>query len=432
MMPPVLLLQCVALLLLLVCSAFFSNCETVYFSLTPLQIHRIRNRNPRAADRIQRLLLGPTKILSTILIGNTLVNVVAAAIGYVVAERFFPNHGEIVAIPAMTLMLLLFGELTPKRAAVAHAEKMAEIYSSFLPQLITVFTPLRAGVEWVVGLFRKDLHAPDRALSEDELISVIEAGEQQGVLNAEERAMVDGIISLDERQVTEVMTPRVDLAGIDLDDPPDKWVRTAMQSQFRYLILYRRSKDHIEGFIDAPKFLLAPDFNLESARVEPFFVPDTISLAELLNLFRREQRRAAIVSDEYGGTAGLVTIGDILEEIVGDIQSGIGVEKLTIQKMSEQRWIVDGSLSLEEINSGLDTRLEAEDVDRIAGWMSARLGHIPRTGEVVEAQGCRVTVHRTRRNRVVTVILEKLPDPETETGMEMGDETGLEGEGENL
>jgi len=429
-MPSVLLIQCAVLVLLFACSAFFSNCETVYFSLTPLQIHRIRNRNPRAAERIQRLLLGPTKILSTILIGNTLVNVVASALGYVLAERFFPNHGEMVAIPAMTLLLLLFGELTPKRAAVAHAEKMAEIYSAFLPQLITVFTPLRAGVEWVVGLFRKDLHAPDRTMSDEDLMSVIDAGERQGILNAEERAMVDGIISLDDRRVTEVMTPRVDLVGIDLDDPPDKWVRTAIQSQFRYLVLYRRSKDHIEGFIDAPKFLLTPDLSLESARVDAFFVPETISLAELLNLFRREQRRAAIVSDEYGGTAGLVTIGDILEEIVGDIQSGIGVEKLTIQKMSEQRWIVDGSQSLEEINSELGTRLEAQDVHRIAGWMSAHLGHIPRTGEVVEMQGCRVTVHRTRRNRVVTVILEKLP--ELEVGMESADETDIEGEGGDL
>jgi CBS domain containing-hemolysin-like protein len=220
--------------------------------------------------------------------------------------------------------------------------------------------------------------------------------------------MVDGIIRLEDLQASEVMTPRVDLIGIDLDDPPDTWFKTATRVQFRYLPLYRGSLDHAEGFLDVPRFLLSDAHDLNAARLDPLFVPETAPLDGLLTTFQKEHRRIAFVVDEYGGTAGVITLGDVLEEIVGDLEDEFGLEKLTIQKMGENLWIVDGSASLEEVNYELGIQFEAGNVDRISGWITAQLGRIPHTGEAVETQGCRVTVHRTRRLRIVTVFIEKL------------------------
>jgi len=404
-------IEFVGLTLLLVCSAFFSSAETALFSLNPIQVHRVGRTRPRRARYIQGMLDVPTKLLSTLLIGNTLVNVAAAGLGYAVAEHFFEPHGEAVSIPVMTLLLLVFGEVAPKRLAMSRAERLASVYSPVLVFLIRVMTPLRWGLEHTVALLKKDLRAADRTLTEDEFLTVVEVGEEEGVLDEEERTMVDGIIRLEETQASDVMTPRVDLIGIDLNDSPEEGEKVAQGVRFRYLPVYRDSLDHAEGFLDVPRYLLSEDRKIEAAMVQPFFVPETVPLDTLLGTFQRENRRVAFVVDEFGGTAGLITRGDILEEIVDDVDNEYRDEKLTIQKVGEDRWLIDGSVSLEDINYELDLTLEAEGADRIAGWVSAEAERIPRAGETVEAQGCRVTVHRLRRHRITVVLLEKLPVP---------------------
>ncbi|MDI6773905.1 MAG: hemolysin family protein [Verrucomicrobiota bacterium] len=412
------LIEGVALTLLLVCSAFCSGSETAIFAMNPLRIRRIGRTHPAAARRIEKILATPTSFLSSILIGNTLVNIAASAIGYRIAEHFCPARGEIVAIPAMTLLLVLFGEVAPKRFAMRNAERLARLYSGILVAFIAGMTPARTLLEKAAGLVRKNARAADRSLTEDEFLTVVELGEEEGVLAAEQRNMVDGIIGLERVQAGAVMTPRVDLVGIDLNDPPANRETIARGVQFRYLPVYRKSIDHPEGFLDVPRFLLSPDRNFDAALVAASFVPQTATLCSLLAMFQKEQRHAVFVMDEYGGTAGMVTMGDILEEVVGDVEKEYGVEKLTIQKMAENHWIVDGSTSLADINGELDVSLHAEGADRIAGWIGARTNYIPHTGEVIEAQGCRVTVHRTRKNRVVTVFIEKLAAPlqESESG----------------
>jgi putative hemolysin len=292
---------------------------------------------------------------------------------------------------------------------LSRAESLAAVYCYLLPPLISLLTPLRWIVEKTAAIFRKDLRAPSRALTEDEFLSVVQVGQEKGVLKPEEHTMVNGIIALEDKQASEVMTPRVDLIGIDLDDPPAKWPETAMRVQFRQMPVFRGSLDHPEGFLDVPKYLLSPDHDFEASRSAPLFVPETAPLDSLLTMFQKEHRRAAFVMDEYGGTAGLVTLGDVLEEIVGDVENELAVETLTVQRMSEERWIVDGGVSLDNVNHEVGLTLTSEGADRIAGWINEQTGRIAHTGDVVEAQGCRATVHRTRKTRIVTVLLEKLP-----------------------
>jgi len=409
-MNAMLAIEFAALAFLLSCSAFFSSAETAMFSLNTLQVHRLRRTRPGKANLIEGLLAKPTRLLSTVLIGNTLVNIAAAALGYVIAENLFPSKGEVVSIPAMTLLLLLFGEVAPKRLAMARPETLSIRYASFLKWLIDVSTPLRVVLENVTRFLQRHMESREQGLTEDEFLTVVEVGEEEGVLDREERIMVDGIIRLEETQASDVMTPRVDLAGIDLDDPVEQSRKMAKSVTFRYLPVYRGSLDHAEGFLDVPRFLLAGSNDLHGAMIPPFFVPETAPLDTLLATFQKEHRRVAYVVDEFGGTAGLITRGDILEEIAADVDNEYGDKQPALQQIQPGRWLVDGSTSLEDINYELDTNLDAEGADRIAGWVTAQAERIPRTGEVFEAQGCRVTVQRVRHNRVTLVLLDKISD----------------------
>jgi putative hemolysin len=391
---------------LFICSAFFSSAETALFSINPVQIHRIRRSHPASADRVETLLLFPHRLLSTLLIGNTLVNVSAAALGFVVAESLIPGRGEVVAIPAMTLLLLLFGEVVPKRAAMMHAERLAVVYSRVLPGLIWVARPLQSILERLSHRSGRELDISERSLTEDEFRTVVEVGEEEGVLDEEERDMVDGIIRLESIRASDVMTPRVDFVGIDLEDPVEEQARIARTAHFRYVPVFRGTPDHAVGFLDVRRFLLDPASALSAAIVSPYFVPETVALDTLLAAFQQEKRRVAFVVDEFGGTAGLITRGDILEEIVADVAHEYEREPFAIQSVGPDLWLVNGNTSLEDVNYELNLDLVAEGADRMAGWVVAQAEHIPRTGEVVEAQGCRVTVQRMRRRRITLVLLE--------------------------
>ncbi len=336
------------------------------------------------------------------------MNVAAAGLGFVMSEGLFPDYGEAIAIPAMTILLLILGEVAPKRLAMRHPERLAVMYSPALKRLMSIFMPLRLVLAWVSGLFMKEPHARQKSLSEDEFRTVVEVGEEEGVLDEEEREMVDGIIRLEETQASDVMTPRVDLVGIDMDDPLEKREKAIRHVLYRYLPVYTDSLDNVHGFLDVPRYLLSGDKDPAKSMIVPHSVPETAPLDTLLSTFQKENKRVAIVVDEYGGTAGLITRGDILEEIVDDVDAEYGVEKLSIQLMSERKWLINGNTSLEDINYELNTTLEAEGADRIAGWISAKAEHIPQKGEVVEAQGCRVTVEQRRKNRITLVLLEKV------------------------
>jgi putative hemolysin len=399
--------ELILLCALFLCSAFFSSAETALFSLNSLQIHRLRQTHGKRGDQVGRMLAMPTQLLSTILIGNTLVNVAAAGLGFVLADHFWPSLGEAVAIPAMTIFLLLFGEVTPKRLAVRSPERMAAWYAPILVFLIWVLTPLRNALEWVADHFRSEARVEKESLSEDEFMTVVEVGKEEGVLDEEERTMVDGIIRLEETQASDIMTPRVDLIGIDIEEPESEREKVARRVNFRYLPVYKGSFDEPVGFLDVPRFLLT-ELSFEKSMIAPFFVPETVPLDTLLSTFQQENRRIAFVADEYGGTAGLITRGDVLEEIIDDVDNEYGGEKVEFEKTGEATWMVDGNASLEDINYELDLDLEAEGADRIAGWVSAKAEHIPKSGEVIEAQGCRVTIHRRRKNRITLVKLEKL------------------------
>ncbi len=397
------------LLLLFMASAFFSSAETAMFSLNSLMVNRIRNERPSRAAVVELLLARPTRLLSTILIGNTIVNVAASALGFTILRALQVPHTEAVAIPVLTIAVLITGEVIPKRIAMRHAPALASAYAIPLYALMYILAPARILLERVTQLFEHKLPKPRKSLNEEEFLTAVELGEETGILNEEERTMVDGIIRLEETQASDVMTPRVDCIGIDLDDPLEEQIATTKGCRFHFLPLYRETMDQIEGFLDVPRFILNGGTDFSSSLIKPYYVPENAPLDALLTTFQRENRRIAIVADEFGGTAGLITRGDILEEIADDVENEFGETPSVIQQTGPNIWLIAGSTSIEDVNYELDLELEADGADRIAGWVTAQLEHIPKAGEVAIAQGVRATVERVRRQRIMMVQLEILP-----------------------
>ncbi len=401
--------QISVLFILFATSAFFSSAETAFFTLTYIDIEHIKHRNKNIALKIETLLSKPTKLLSSILIGNTIVNVFIAALGNNIFNYFIGKNSSFYAIIVMTCFLVIFCEVTPKRVAMLIPQKLASFYAYPLAFCLTILTPVR----YILENICKFTHTTDEYeenLTENEFLFAIESSKEHGVLDEEEREMVDGIISMEEMQASDIMTPRVDLIGIDLDDSPDKHREIASNVKFRYLPVYRDSLDNPIGFLNVIEYLLSPELKVEDALLSPFHVPETIPLDKLLKTFQKNRKRAAYVIDEYGGTAGLVTRGDVLEEIVDDVQNEYDNQKTyPMQQIDENTWLILGDTSLEEINRDLNLELEADGADRIAGWFIAQTEHLPKTGETIETQGCRVTTQRVRKHRITLVRLEVLP-----------------------
>ena len=409
----VFIIQGAFLLLLLVLSAFFSSAETAFFSLNAVQMQRIKDRNRKQGAWIAAQLSQPSRLLSTLLIGNTLTNVAVSSLGYITISGipFLADYSAAIAIPVMTLLLLIFGEVAPKRYAVAYAERLTSRYAVILQFWMRLLAPLGVFLSAVTRRAERSFKPERKSLSDEELLTAVELGAEIGVLDEEERSMVDGIMRLSEMTASDVMTPRVDIEGIDLDDPLETRMQDARRAQYHSLPVYRGTPDAIEGFLDVPRFLLDPEHHLRKATFAALFVPETVALDDLLITLQRNHLHIACVLDEFGGTAGLISRGDILETITGEILLGTEQETPEIERMAENRWLIDGSTSLDEINHEIDVELEADGVDRIGGWVTAMAGRFLRAGEAVEAQGCRVQVRRLRKLRIEQVILERLAQP---------------------
>ena len=275
---------------------------------------------------------------------------------------------------------------------------------------MVVSAPVRVVLERLTRALEPLFRPHGRTLSEEEFQTVLDISGEEGILNADELAMIKSVIMLDDLQASDVMTPRVDLIGLDLEEDPATFAERARASRRNFLLLYRGQMDSVEGFLDVRRFLLDPEHRVEAARLPGYFVPESTSLNRLLTQFQAEQRRIAVVVDEYGGVAGVITRGDILEEITGEIYQELNKPRPLFQAAGPQRWLVDANFSLEELNRKLGLHLEAEGVDRLAGWIAHQEGHVPEKDDVVTGQGVRVTVLQTLRLRVTIAQIEKLPE----------------------
>lgn len=394
-------------------SAFFSGSETILFALTGAQRARIRARSAGADRMIGRCLDDSASLLSTLLVGNTFVNFAIATLSYKLFVDNFPGWGGVAAVPVTTVLLLLFGEITPKQLALRYAEELAPACAAVLLFWRAALAPFSLVFVWGSRAFAPALKRERRALSDLELVSVLEAAASKGEFAAADAEMISGVLRLSELHANDEMTPRVDIEGLDSDRPESVRRDVVAHARHRYLPVYNRTPDAIEGVMDAATGEIE----------EAIFVPEQITLDDLLVVFRKSGKPLAVVLDEYGGTAGVITPNDVLEIIVGPGVFSRPDDEPSIREVGRNAWIIDGRASLDEINRELGIELEAEDADRLAGWVAFHAERIPHVGQEIVADGCRATVLKRRRRRVVQVRLEVVAYPEADTDEELLAET---------
>ena len=403
------------LVFLLAGSAFFSATEIALFALSKLQVRRLRQDQPAHGQLISELLDQPQRLLSAILFGNTLITVVTAILGYDLLQRLVPHHADALAVPVMTLLILVCGEVTPKAILIRRPEVFAPKLAPLVNRFERGTRQVRRGFEVLAEAVVRRIErwpyfasrrARDGAPTSDEYRTLLTVSEQAGIVRREERDMVHKILALDKMHVREVMTPRVDMQCVEDTLTPDAMAVALRQIKHRRVPIIHDSPDTIEGMLNVKEFLMNPHRELDEVVELPNFVPDTMSVGKLLKTFRKQEHPVAIVVDEYGGTQGMVTLEDILEEIIGEIEDEFDVAETLIQKLDAGHWLVNGKARLELVNAQCGLQLHAAGSETIAGWMLAQLGSLPHDGEEVRVGNVRVIAVKVVKNRIRELMLE--------------------------
>jgi putative hemolysin len=413
-------LMLLALVGLLILSAFFSSSETAFVSLQQIRIRHLEHIGARGIHRVRRLFDRSEETLVTILIGNNLVNTGSAALATVIASEFLgAQAGALVATIAITLALLIFGEITPKTIAIRHGERMAQIYAPLLELFNLLFKPVAIVMTWIASAVASLAGASsrDRALSQDEIRTVIMMGEEAGVLRQAETEILRNVLKLEQTEVSEVMMPRINVTGVQADEDIGEIAQTIAVKGFTQMPVYETDMDSIIGVVHAKDILLRAHsgdtaMRARDAMRSAIFVPETKNIVAMLNEMRERRTQMAVVIDEYGGTAGIVTLEDLIEEIIGEITSEYGTERRLIRSITEREAIIDAGISIPDFNEAMDVELPAEDADTLGGFIFEQLGRIPDSGDSFQNEDLEFHILSMTGQRINMVRVRRREEPE--------------------
>ena len=396
----------VVLIFLLMCSSFFSASETALMSLSKIRLKNMVEENVKNADLIQKLVENPNKLLSAILVGNNLVNIAASSIATSIAIKYNPVSGIGIATVLMTIAVLIFGEITPKTFASQNSEKVSLSVVKIINSLTIIFTPIIFVLNILTGSILKILGAEQNkntvTITEEELKTMVNVSHEEGIIKVDERRMINNVFDFGDMKAKDVMTPRTDMSSISDETTFDEIIALFKNDKFSRLPVYHESIDSIVGVLHLKDIFFAnPDtFNVKNYIREPFFTYESKPLAQLFYQMRTKRIPIAIILDEYGGTSGLVTVEDMVEEIVGEIADEYDEDEEEIKVVKEDEFIIDGSTKIEDVNEMIGTRLESEDFDSIGGYVIGVLGRFPEAGEELETDGIKVRVEKVDKNRI--------------------------------
>lgn len=408
----------IILFVLLLLSAFFSSAETAFTSLNKLRIKSMAEEGVKKAGLVLSLLDKKTKFLSTILIGNNIVNIAASALTTVFAQKLFGNAAIGIATGILTLLVLIFGEITPKTMATIHAEKMAFIYAPLINLLMILLTPLTFLVsglaKGVMFMLRIDPEKSGSHMTENELLTIVEASAQDGVIEHEEHEMINNVVDFGDTVARDVMVPAINMTCVEDTVSYDELISIFRKDQYSRMPVYHESHDNIVGIIWAKDLLVKYNpkrpFKVTEYMREPFFTFESKKTSELMSELKDKYKSMAIVLDEYGITAGLFTIEDLIEEIVGEIRDETDTDEVdSVRRINETTFEAQGAASLDDVNKACGLELTSDDYDSIAGHVINLLNHLPARGESIEWDNVKYTVAATAKNRVTKVKIELLP-----------------------
>lgn len=413
--------------LLLLLSALFSMSETGLTASSEARISFLANQGNKSARRVQRLLMQRDRLISSILLGNNAVNILASSLATSALIGLFGDVGVAYATVAMTVLVLIFGEVMPKTYAINRPERVAVWVAPFIQQFVRVMAPLVMVVQWIgvhaLRLFGLRITRDTSMTASEEFRSTLQLHAETGAMVKHERDMLGSILDLEEVPVGDVMVHRRNMEMLDADLPPDEFVRQALASSHTRIPVWRTEPENVVGVLHAKNLLralAANDFkadklNLAQLLQQPWFVPDTTTLREQLNAFRQRRAHFALVVDEYGAIMGLVTLEDILEEIVGDIRDEHDPAQRGLRLQPDGSLLVDGATTIRDLNRQFDWHLPDDDATTIAGLVLHEAQAIPEPGQVFVFHDFRFEVLRRQGNRITHLRLTP-PAPRDKAG----------------
>ncbi|MGH4121114.1 HlyC/CorC family transporter [Clostridium sp.] len=401
--------QIISLVVLLMFSAFFSASETALMSLSKIRLRHMVDSETKGAERINKLIKNPSKLLGSILVGNNISNIGASALATSLAINIYGDSGVAIATAIMTIVVLIFAEITPKSLAAQNSEKISLKVSGPISIITFVLNPLITVLIYITNTIIKMLGGEiDKVkpfITEEELKTMVSVSHEEGVLEGEEKQMIYNVFEFGDSQAKDVMTPRTDMIVANINSTYQELINIFREEQFSRLPIYEETVDNIIGVLYIKDLIFFEDgkeeFSIEKHMRVPYFTYEFKSTVDLFADMRAKRVPIAILLDEYGGTSGIVTIEDLVEEIVGDLEDEYDDDEDKIEVIKEDEYIVDGDTKISMINEMIGLNIESEDFDSIGGFVTGLLGRLPKTGETINYNDTKFTIQSTSRNRIV-------------------------------
>ncbi|MBQ3789520.1 MAG: HlyC/CorC family transporter [Lachnospiraceae bacterium] len=408
------LLQVIIIILLLILSAFFSSAETAYMTVNRVRVESLAKDGNQLAAVVCRILDQYPKMISAILIGNNVVNLAASAMVTVLVTRLFGSAFIGVGTGILTILVLMFGEILPKTIAKIHAERLSFAYAHAILATMIILTPLIFLIDLlsngILKLLRVDIHARD-TMTETELKAYVDISHEDGVIETGEKEIINNVFDFSDTVAKDIMIPRIDMSCVAADADYGEVLKCFRQDMYTRLPVYQDDSDNIIGLINVKDFILVKDraaFKAADLLRESLYTWEYKKTADLLNEMRAKMQNVAFVVNEYGSTVGMITLEDLLEEIVGEIRDEYDTdEKETIRDLGGGKYLVRASVKLSDLNDAIGTEFASEDYDSIGGMMIEKLERLPRDNEsVVLEDGTTLRARGIRQNRILKVLIQ--------------------------
>lgn len=411
------IIQLVIVIILLSASAFFSSAETALMTSNKLKMRNLADNGNKRAAKVLKVTENTDKMLSAILIGNNIVNLTASSISTTLTLKIFGSKLVGIATGILTFLILVFGEITPKNVASKNAEKMALIYIGVISFLVTLLTPVifivNTVAKFVISIFNKNSD-DNNAVTEEELRAMVEYSHEEGIIENEEKKMIVNVVDFGDTVAGDIMVPRVDMVMVDEKSSYEEILQVFREERYTRIPVYEETPDNVIGILNVKDFLLIEDkenFVMKELLREPLYTYEYKKTSALMMDMRKTGANIVIVLDEYGITAGLITLEDMLEEIVGEIRDEFDAdEDEGITKVSDLEYLIDGSTNLDDINDRIGLSLSSEEYESIGGLIMEKLGRLPVEGEIINFDNIVLTVKKMDHARIEKVCL-KLKQP---------------------
>lgn len=417
-MDPSQIIQLITIVILLAMSAFFSSSETALTTVSTIRLKSLADNGNKNAKLVLKLKENPDKMLSAILIGNNIVNIAASSITTIFVQTMWGSWAISIGSGALTLLVLVFGEITPKTAATGYADKFSLVVAKPIWFLTKVLTPIIVVINFlascIMKLFRININEKESTFTEEELRTIMDVSHEEGVIEEEEREMINNVFDFGEAEAKEIMIPRIDMCMINVDASYDELLEIFKENRYTRLPVYQDSTDNVIGIINIKDLILyrsGDKFDIRDYLRDVYYTYEYKKLDELMAEMRKDSVNITIVLDEYGAAVGLITIEDLLEEIVGEIRDEYDYdEEDSFKEIAPNEYLVDGQTKLDDVNDALDLSLTSEDYDSIGGYIIGSLDRLPIMGDTVETDNVKLVVELMDKNRIDKVHIYIKPE----------------------